>query len=217
MNRVGSLVFATATTALTGAAVVLTAGGSIFGQIPGAPSQKADPMAGAAIVRSNPRTVAGQDTPAFAVEGDSAAAPVLAANLSSGGAAGWNQGQGADPRSTGDTPPAQEREQRETPTSAPTATPSRPAATPTSTPRVAPTATRTPEPEAPPSFAFTAPDPTSTPKSNSDDGDKPRPATPTAPASPSASPTSPPASSSTPAATPTPRREKPEPKEENDD
>lgn len=220
MNRVGSLVFATATTALTGAAVVMAAGGTLFGQAPGGPSQKADTTAAPAPARANPRTAAGQDSPAFAVEsGQAAEQPLLAANPAPSDPGGWSQGQSAGQEPAVTVPPQTELEDRATPPAVSTPAPARPASTPTTAPKTAPAATQPPQAPDVPTFSFTAPDPTSPPKSQAV-------APPTsAPPPPTAAPSQPPQPSGAVAsATPRPRsdddrpdREEPEHEDEHED
>lgn len=214
MNRIGSLVFATATTALTGAAVVMAAGGTIFGPVAGAPPQKTDAAAAPAAVRSNPRTAAGQEAPAVSVETD-AGQPLLVANLAPAAAPGWNEGQAASQEEPANGATGGNQANAATP---PPAAPSTPiAASSPATPQPSPPATQPAPNSAPPSSAAGAFGP---PSSGNDDAPNAKPAA--APSTPApAAATPPPAAASTPppaaASTPPPATSTAKPKWKDDD
>lgn len=176
MNRIGSLVFATATTALTGAAVVMAAGGTIFGLEKITPSggqqQAAESVAGP-LVRASFLQELPAETAVAAVETE---IPFAAGGWSQGATGGESEAiapEAPAPQPTGfaerGTPPPASTPAPSTPTSAPAA-------------KVAPPPTSTPELSEPPSFVMPPNEPTASAKS---------PAAP--PAAAAQSPTSPPA------------------------
>jgi hypothetical protein len=152
MNRIGSLVFATATTALTGAAVVMAAGGTIFGltPVPQAETKTAPSSAAGQIVQAAVRQEA---SPSGTAE---ATPEALAMAFDQGGATQWwaaTDAQAPAGAPADDTPPAQQSVERATPPPTQASQPTLKPATPAPMPTAAPTSA----PQAPEFPAFSAP------------------------------------------------------------
>jgi hypothetical protein len=197
MNRIGSLGFATATTALTGAAVVMAAGGTIFGltPVPQAETKTAPSSAAGQIVQAAVRQEA---SPSGTAE---ATPEALAMAFDQGGATQWwaaTDAQAPAGAPADDTPPAQQSVERATPPPTQASQPTLKPATPAPMPTAAPTSA----PQAPEFPAFSAPlqEPPRLAPPTGDDGPKassptqsPAAAAPSVPA-----PASPPSSTATP-------------------
>ncbi|MEO8539509.1 MAG: hypothetical protein ABI577_07190 [bacterium] len=206
MNRASSLIFATATTALTGAAVVMAAGGTIFGL------DKITPSGGQSQAQTNSAPAA-LVLASFQQELVAETAIAAVATEVPFAAAGWTQGAtgGESEAITPDAPAPQPTSFTERSTPPPASTPA--PATPTSRPAatVVPPTANPPELSEPPSFVMP-------PNQPAAKASTPPAITPVAPAAASptaAAPTAPPAPKVT--STPKPRSNDDDDREEEDD